>query len=149
MDVDTPDTPDTPVFKIKVNETENTPESSGFQFSGDDDSYTEVDTGSLRPIHFVSNPLANLTRKIGTVQVMWKPFNKNTSRISIHGARMDSEYEAKTAEIEGENRNMIGEETKISLDKENAKHFENSSFDHSMLDYFFNQYNKKRSNILN
>jgi len=150
MDVDTPDTPDTPAFKIKVKETKNTPESSGFQFSGsgDDASYTEVDNGSFRPFHFISNPLSNVTEKVGVVQVQWKPLNKNTSRIRIHGARMDTDYEAKTAEIEGDNRNMIGEETKISLDKENAKHFKNSSFDHTMLDYFFNQYNKK-SKIVN
>ena len=144
MDVDTPNTPDTPEYDINVNTTKSTPDSTGFQFSGDDDpSYTEVDNGKLRPIHFIANPFSNVTEETGAVSVRWKPYNKNTSRITIHGARMHDEIEAKTQEEDAENKNMIGEEAQISLDKENAKLFKNSTFDNTMLDYFFSQYNKK------
>ena len=146
MDVDTPNTPDTPELKIKVNNTKDTPESSGFQFSGDDDAgYTEVENGHYKQVHYISNPFANLTESAGDVKVQWKPFNKNTSRINVHSARMglDTDIEAKTADEDADNKNMIGEEAQISLDKEKAKSFENATFDNTMLDYFFNQYNKR------
>ena len=146
MDVDTPNTPDTPDTKVKVKNTKDTPESSGFQFSGDDDpGYTEVESGHYKQVHYITNPLANITENPGDVKVQWKPFNKNTSRINVHSVRMglNTDIEAKTADEDAENKNMIGEEARISLERENAKLFKNSTFDNAMLDYFFNQYNKR------
>ena len=147
MDVDTPNTPDTPDTKDKLKETKETPESSGFQFSGDDsnDGYTEIENGTYKQVHYISNPFANITENPGNVNVRWKPFNVNTSRINIHSFRMglDTDVEAKTVDEDAENKNMIGEEAKITLDRENAKQFKNLTFDNAMLDYFFSQYNKR------
>lgn len=148
MNVETPDTPETPDTKTKIPDTKDTPESSGFEFlgSGDSSGYSEVESGTVQPVRFVANPLANVSDSGGKFSIQWKPYNKNTSKIHITGSDIDTEMTPKDQPKDAENKDMITEEINETLANAKPKP-RNESVDKTMLDYFFDRYAKK-SNIL-